>query len=52
MSALRDLVILALQLTLCKDCNKCWIQLICMLLYLEELEICYVTMTRFLICEF
>jgi len=32
--------------------NKYWIQLIRMLLYLEELTICYVSMTRFLICDF
>ena len=33
-------------------CNKYWIHLIHMLLYFEELAICYVTKERFLICQF
>jgi len=45
---LGHLVILAFDLTLCKSYNKCWIQLIRMSLYLEELATCYMTIVVFL----
>ena len=49
---LGHLAALALESTLCKGCNKCWIQLIHMLLYLEELATCSVTRASSLIYEF
>jgi len=49
---LGHLVVMALDLMLCKGCNKCWIRLIPMSLCLEQLETCYVTIARYLIYEF